>query len=149
LADAAQQAAALEERQHGDALVGREPSPLTPLVQQLLPLLRSERQGAPGVVMVDADRVLRRLGGTVPPEVRQLIGLLIQGREESLASTLASSAGLLLAKSPDAMAEVSDLPSIASKCQEVVTSTVVLPEEEEFSDVWTLMVVILLLAVME
>jgi hypothetical protein len=85
--------AALRGDRAGDALVGREPSPLTPLVQQLLPLLRSERQGAPGGVMVDADRVLRRLGGTVPPEVRQLIGLLIQGREESLASTLASSAG--------------------------------------------------------
>ena len=63
--------------------------------------------------------------------------------------TLALSAGLLLAKSPDAMAEVADLPSIVSKCQEVVTSMVVLPEEEALVDLWTLMKVLVSLAVVE
>ena len=63
--------------------------------------------------------------------------------------TLALSAGVILAKSPDAMAEVADLPSIVSRCQEVVTSMAVLPEEEELADLWILMVVLVLLAVVE
>ena len=63
--------------------------------------------------------------------------------------TLALSAGVILAKAPDAMAEVADRPSIVSKSQEVVTSMVVLPEEEELADLWILMMVLVLPAVVE
>ena len=64
--------------------------------------------------------------------------------------TLALSAGVILTKSPDATAEVADLPSIVSECQEVATSMVVLPEEEEvLAGLWILMMMLVLLAVVE
>ncbi|GAB1344967.1 hypothetical protein MASR1M101_40940 [Gemmatimonas sp.] len=66
------------------------PMPLTPLVGQLLPLLRSSVRSVgvdavPEVALADADRLLRRHSAGVPPAVREFLSLLVQGAGASRA----------------------------------------------------------------
>lgn len=77
--------AAIAEALRGESgnFVGT-PSPLAPLVGQLLPLLRAPVRGGgieaePDAGLADADRVLRRQGAGVPPAVRDFLSLLVQG----------------------------------------------------------------------
>lgn len=63
---------------------GASPSPLTPLVRQLLPLLRQGPDAAARLTgrsprVADAERLLRRQGGGVPPVVRAFLAVLLDG----------------------------------------------------------------------
>ena len=67
----------------GAAVPGIEASPLSSLMTQLLPLLREESAVHASLNAADAERILRRLGPSVPPEVRRLLAVLVEDADGS------------------------------------------------------------------
>lgn len=67
----------------GAAMPGIEAAPLASIMTQLLPLLREETAADATVNAADAERVLRRLGPSVPPEVRRVLTVLVEGADGS------------------------------------------------------------------
>ena len=67
----------------GAGIPGIEASPLSALMTQLLPLLRDESAVHASLNAADAERMLRRLGPSVPPEVRRVLSSLVEGADGS------------------------------------------------------------------
>jgi hypothetical protein len=67
----------------GAGIPGIEASPLSALMTQLLPLLREESAVHVSLNAADAERMLRRLGPSVPPEVRRVLTVLVEGADGS------------------------------------------------------------------
>lgn len=67
----------------GAGIPGIEASPLSALMTQLLPLLRDESAVHASLNAADAERMLRRLGPSVPPEVRRVLTVLVEGADGS------------------------------------------------------------------
>ena len=65
----------------GAAVPGIEASPLSSLMTQLLPLLRDQSVTQAPLNVADAERMLRRLGPSVPPEVRRVLTVLVEGAD--------------------------------------------------------------------
>lgn len=65
----------------GAAIPGIEASPLSSLMTQLLPVLRDSTAVDTARSTADAERLLRRLGPSVPPEVRRVLAVLVEGAD--------------------------------------------------------------------